>query len=299
MPGSRPHSALMASMRSGPPFRRPSWSTFLDGRAALCITSDVMATLPRDRQPQVGVAALFWEWLCATDCSRRTKPRRGLESASKTSSRMPAGTGSPASDVHRHDLDYDRMRENRVHSLRNPNTSFREERARGEFNPVGRWQTGDLGDRVQLCEALVGPVFESSASLAGGFHRLDSASAIAMRAVYLPVLRVEALAEGAHATRQAVDQHERVGRATSRRRQAARADSRAAPEQRAAVRVSGYCRVFDTRSSPPRPPVRNSGYSSIDRLTGRSAPRSARISASVSCPGSSIRGVPARPQDHG
>ena len=54
-----------------------------------------------------------------------------------------------------HNLGLDRIAANPVHALKNPNTSFREERTRGEFNPIGRWKSADAED-IRLCEALIG-----------------------------------------------------------------------------------------------------------------------------------------------
>ncbi len=58
-----------------------------------------------------------------------------------------------------HNLDLDRIAANPVHALKNPNTSFREERTRGEFNPIGRWKSADADD-IRLCEALIGSYLE-------------------------------------------------------------------------------------------------------------------------------------------
>jgi len=58
-------------------------------------------------------------------------------------------------------LDFERITQGRVHALKRPNTSFREERARGAFNPVGRWKAPDVADDVAVCERLVGPYLDS------------------------------------------------------------------------------------------------------------------------------------------
>jgi hypothetical protein len=72
----------------------------------------------------------------------------------------PRGTLRWLGEYLDHDLDYDRIVQNPVHALKKPNTSFRDERNRPDFNPVGRWEhQGRPGD-IRFCEELVGPFLE-------------------------------------------------------------------------------------------------------------------------------------------
>jgi hypothetical protein len=113
-----------------------------------------------DARHRLGVAALSWEWMVRTGrrfgqaqpaCYREvrfedlvTEPQRVLRDIGRFIN---------------HDLEWDRITANRIHALRKPNTSYREERAEGIFNPVGRWKRAAAED-VKQCEELVGPYLE-------------------------------------------------------------------------------------------------------------------------------------------
>ena len=68
-----------------------------------------------------------------------------------------------------------------------PNTSFRAERKRADFNPVARWKDKIPENDLRLCEGLIGPLLEE---LGYEFARSGSHDlrlrARAMRATYLP-----------------------------------------------------------------------------------------------------------------
>jgi len=115
-------------------------------------------TLPWDKTRRLGVAALLWEWMVRAGRSYgRANPSSYMEL------RFEDLIGSPSETLNRvgafidHDLAYDRIRQNPVHAMKHPNTSFREERSRADFKPVGRWKEKLTDDDVRLCEALVGP----------------------------------------------------------------------------------------------------------------------------------------------
>ena len=148
-----------------------------------------LSTLPWDRGRRVGVAALFWEWMVRNGRARgRLAPDRYREVRFESLVTDPRAALQEIGRFIDHDLDYDRMQQNPVHSLRKPNTSFREERKRGDFNPVGRWQARAADENVQLCEALVGP-FLRELGYALSTSRTPPAQRLrarAMRAFYLP-----------------------------------------------------------------------------------------------------------------
>jgi hypothetical protein len=116
--------------------------------------------LPWDAPRRVGVAALFWEWMVRSGRRYgRAHPRTYMEVRFE---QLIDGPRAVLADVGRfidHDLDVDRIAANPVHAMKSPNTSFREEHTRGEFNPIGRWKSADAED-VRLCEALTGSYLE-------------------------------------------------------------------------------------------------------------------------------------------
>ena len=147
-----------------------------------------LATLPWDKRRSVGVAALFWEWTVRSGRAYgRVNPADYFEVRFE---RLIDDRRTTLERIGRfidHDLDYDRIEQNPVHSLKRPNTSFREERDRPDFNPVGRWKDKCSPDDVRLCEMLIGSYLEELGyALARpeehGERRIRSA---VIRAVYL------------------------------------------------------------------------------------------------------------------
>lgn len=120
-----------------------------------------IATLPWDKSRTLGVAALYWEWMLRRGRAfGSANPDRYLEVRFEDLMADPRATLARIGRFIDHDLDYDRIEQNPVHSMKNPNTSFRDERKRGDFNPVGRWKTRCSPEDVQLCERLVGPFLQ-------------------------------------------------------------------------------------------------------------------------------------------
>jgi hypothetical protein len=109
------------------------------------------------RASTLGAAALYWEWLV-----RRGRAYGCAHSDRYIELRFEDLIGAPRAALARlgafidHDLDYDRMQRNPVHAMRRPNTSFRDEHARSEFTPVGRWKHQCSPEDIRLCETLVG-----------------------------------------------------------------------------------------------------------------------------------------------
>jgi hypothetical protein len=113
-------------------------------------------TLSFDAPRRVGVAALFWEWMVrAGRRFGRKHPRSYREVRFEQLIDDPHAALDAIGQFIDHDLDVDRIAANPVHALKSPNTSFREEHTRGEFNPIGRWKSADADD-VRLCESLTG-----------------------------------------------------------------------------------------------------------------------------------------------
>jgi len=151
-------------------------------------------TLSFDKSRRVGVAALLWEWMVrAGRRFGRTHPRAYMEVRFEQLIDDPHAALSAVGQFLDHDLDVERIAANPVHALKNPNTSFREERTRGEFNPIGRWKSADADD-IRLCESLTGRFLDQL-----GYERAypvqsgPTVEALRMRAMYFGMFEVKHL----------------------------------------------------------------------------------------------------------
>jgi hypothetical protein len=146
------------------------------------------ATFPWDRGQDVPVAALYWEWIVRKGRAFGQKHPDVYQEV-----RFEDLLGDPPTTLARigrfidHDLDYDRIQQNPVFALANPNTSFREDRKKGSFNPVGRWTSKASAHELGLCEMLVGRYLESLGyPLANPAHAAHpTARARMMRTLYM------------------------------------------------------------------------------------------------------------------
>lgn len=113
--------------------------------------------LPWDRDKGLLAAGLYWEWIV----------RKGRELGVALQSdyfevRYEELVHQPAQTLERlavflaHDLDYHRIQQTSIGSVKNPLTSFKEEWERGQFKPVGRWKDRFPPDQLTLFENLVG-----------------------------------------------------------------------------------------------------------------------------------------------
>jgi hypothetical protein len=119
------------------------------------------ATFPWDKDRALGVAALYWEWMVRHGRAfGRAHPDRYMEVRFEELVDDQRATLERVGRFIDHELDYEVIRQHPVHSMENPNTSFRKERKTGDFHPVGRWKTKLSPDDIRLCESLVGPYLE-------------------------------------------------------------------------------------------------------------------------------------------
>ena len=189
--------------------------------------------LPWDANRRVGVAALFWEWMVrAGRGTGRAHPRTYMEVRFEQLIDDPRAALADVGQFIDHNLDLDRIAANPVHALKNPNTSFREERTRGEFNPIGRWKSADAGrhpslrgaDRIVLEELGYKPTIRSASA---GRSVLSASDASYLSR---PV-RSEASFESPHAAGPIHDQHTRLGGAAESRRGAGSAHPHEPPSR--------------------------------------------------------------------
>lgn len=113
--------------------------------------------LPWHKDKALLAAGLYWEWIV----------RKGRKYGAQLSSRYmelryedlvqkPREILPRVGQFLRHDLDYDRIKQASVGSVKTPLTSFGEDLKHGEFNPVGRWKEKFPPKQLRQFEDLIG-----------------------------------------------------------------------------------------------------------------------------------------------
>jgi hypothetical protein len=113
--------------------------------------------LPWDKNRSLLAAGLYWEWIV----------RKGQKNGSALGSRYmevryedlverPQPTLMKIGEFLRHELDYVRIQETSVGSVKKPLTSFKEDLKEGHFTPVGRWKDKFPADQLTQIEQLIG-----------------------------------------------------------------------------------------------------------------------------------------------
>jgi hypothetical protein len=158
-----------------------------DGRD-VALSSDkqgYVKRLPWDRTASKMAAGLYWEWM--VDKGRREGRNFGddyMEVHFEDLVREPRETLHRLGKFIQQDLDYDRISQGGIGSVRDPNTSFGAGAEEG-FNPVGRWRTGYSAEEVAIFEGLVGRTLkETGYDLAAEPNVPNSARLRIMRASY-------------------------------------------------------------------------------------------------------------------
>jgi hypothetical protein len=109
----------------------------------------------KERETPEG-AALYWEWIVRK--GRAAGKALGCDYTEvqfEELVRDPRSVLRTLSGFLEHDLDYDRILENRIGAVAKPNSSFRRS-GEGNFNPVGRWRQQLTTDQLTRVEGLVG-----------------------------------------------------------------------------------------------------------------------------------------------
>src|SRR5262252_3184480 len=113
--------------------------------------------LPGDRKNSLLAAGIYWEWIV----------RKGREHGSRLASKylevryeqlveQPQIALGRIGSFLQHDLDYPRIQQHGVGSIKKPLTSFNEDLSQGHFTPVGRWREKFPADQLLQFEQLVG-----------------------------------------------------------------------------------------------------------------------------------------------
>jgi Sulfotransferase family len=112
--------------------------------------------LPWDKNQDVLVAGLHWEWMVRKGRvgGREIAPDY-VEMHFEDLVNQPQVVLARLGEFIHHDLDYERIKKVSIGSVNSPNTSF-ESRAKEDFHPVGRFR-GQLGEKdLARLEALIG-----------------------------------------------------------------------------------------------------------------------------------------------
>lgn len=130
-----------------------------DGRDVACALNrkKFIRAFPWDRNHLLYVCALHWMW--------KVKTGRGygqaigpdyMELRYEDLALDPEEALAKIGAFIGENLDYGKIRQSEIGTLRTPNTSFPEELESGEFSPVGRWKRQLSDDEATQLEALVG-----------------------------------------------------------------------------------------------------------------------------------------------
>jgi hypothetical protein len=114
--------------------------------------------LPWDKSRSLLAAGLYWEWIVRKGRKHGTAlgAHRYAEVRYEDLVNQPRETLARLGEFLDHNLDYDRIQNSSVGSVKNPLTSFKEDLQQGEFTPVGRWKQKFSPEQLRLFESLVG-----------------------------------------------------------------------------------------------------------------------------------------------
>jgi len=113
--------------------------------------------LPWDQQKSLLAAGLYWEWIVRK--GRQLGARLGpkyMEVRYEELVQQPRETLAAIGNFLREDLDYERIQEASIGSVKKPLTSFKEDLKEGRFTPVGRWKDKFPPHQLLEFERLVG-----------------------------------------------------------------------------------------------------------------------------------------------
>jgi hypothetical protein len=113
--------------------------------------------LPWDKKRSLLAAGIYWEWIVRKGRSYGAAlGPKYMEVHYEALVEQPEPTLKKIGEFLGHDLDYNRIREKSVGSVKKPLTSFKEDLKEGRFTPVGRWKDKFPEDQLVWFERLVG-----------------------------------------------------------------------------------------------------------------------------------------------
>ncbi len=113
--------------------------------------------LPWDKNRSLLAAGLYWEWIVRKGRKYGSAlGARYLEVRYEELVERPQPALKTIGEFLQHDLDYARIQEASVGSVKKPLTSFKEDLKEGHFTPVGRWKDKFPADQLKEFERLIG-----------------------------------------------------------------------------------------------------------------------------------------------
>ncbi|MGB7330048.1 MAG: sulfotransferase [Terriglobales bacterium] len=113
--------------------------------------------LPWDRKRSLLAAGIYWEWIVRK--GRKFGAMLGakyIEVRYEELVEQPQPSLKKIGDFLGHDLDYARIQQVGIGSVRKPLTAFQQELREGHFTPVGRWRNKFPAHQLEWFERLVG-----------------------------------------------------------------------------------------------------------------------------------------------
>ena len=119
--------------------------------------------LPWDRARAYLAPAIFWRWIVSK--GRRYGQQMGndyMEVHYEDVVQQPRETLARIGAFIEQDLDYDRVQQNPLGSLQNPNSSFRGDGQEKEANTIARWKTMFTPEQIRNIEAVDGDLLQAT-----------------------------------------------------------------------------------------------------------------------------------------
>lgn len=146
--------------------------------------------LPWDKKNSLAAAGVYWEWIVrkgrklGAQLLAQFGPQAYCEVKYEDLVSKPRETLAQLGEILHHDLDYDRIQQASVGSVKKPLTSFKGELQQGSFAPVGRWKREFPADQLTLLESLVGDYLQELGYELSAAAHASKPSVDVMRAVY-------------------------------------------------------------------------------------------------------------------
>jgi hypothetical protein len=113
--------------------------------------------LPWDKNRSLLAAALYWEWIVRKGRKLGAALRQNyIEVRYEDLVERQRETLEEIGEFLSHDVNYERIQQTSIGSVKRPLTSFKEDLQKGQFTPVGRWKNKFPAGQLTQFEALIG-----------------------------------------------------------------------------------------------------------------------------------------------